>query len=728
MPGRILIIEDNATNQELMRYLLEAYGHSVMIAVDGETGWETARRERPDLVLCDIQLPKLDGYELIRRFKADPDLRSTPVIAVTALAMVGDRETMLNTGFDGYISKPLKPESFVQEVEALLPRTHKKCILIVDDRATNRQLLLSLLSYGGHDLLQAVDGADALEQARAKRPDLIITDILMPRMDGFEFVQALRKDPAIRDTAVIFYTATYRQNEADALAKACGVAVVIPKPSEPQVILDHVNRLLNLPPQTGFPPAGVVSTPPASAFDGDFSDHLSVLRQLNQHLLRATQSGEALTAERDKLQILSGKLVRSLQSLELIGFRLSALLDLSLEVARQRDPVRLLEIFCGAARNILNVHLTAIGIVGTDGRTVEHLVERKSAQANGSFSHAAMRAEIERALSSQQAYRDETRLLVPLVSHLEPLGWLYAGERQGGAPFTADDEEILQTIAAQLSVAYDNLRLYDMVQRHAARLELEVAERKKAQEDLAASNQQLEARVAQRTNELQSANAELESFSYSVSHDLRAPLRSMASFSQMLSEDYGAKLGPEAGQFVERIRQSSQRMGELIDGLLAVSGAGSKEIALAPIDLTAMAQEVVVELRRAHSDRALQATIDPKLSTIADPRLMRLVLENLIGNAWKFTANTAEPRIHVGQETTAKGPAFFVRDNGAGFAMEYAHKLFVPFQRLHRQEDYRGTGIGLATVRRILKRHGGEIWVEAKPNEGATFYFTLGQT
>jgi light-regulated signal transduction histidine kinase (bacteriophytochrome) len=226
---------------------------------------------------------------------------------------------------------------------------------------------------------------------------------------------------------------------------------------------------------------------------------------------------------------------------------------------------------------------------------------------------------------------------------------------------------------------------------------------------------------------LNDANRELESFSYSVSHDLRAPLRSIDGFSQALVEDVGSQLPPDALNHLDRIRHSTRRMGLLIDELMALSKVARVEMKRERIDLSDVADQVVAELRRQQPARDVDITITPGLQATADASLVRLALQNLIENAWKFSSRRDGSTIEVGQTRDANGaPAFFVRDNGAGFDPDYAHKLFGPFQRLHSVAEFPGTGIGLATVQRIVHRHGGRVWAEGRVNSGAIFYFTLG--
>jgi light-regulated signal transduction histidine kinase (bacteriophytochrome) len=224
---------------------------------------------------------------------------------------------------------------------------------------------------------------------------------------------------------------------------------------------------------------------------------------------------------------------------------------------------------------------------------------------------------------------------------------------------------------------------------------------------------------------LEAAVRELEAFSYSVSNDLRAPLRTISAFTQALADDLRFQLDDKSRDHLRRVLAAAARMSDLIDALLELSQIARAPLGRHKIDVSAMAMNVVEELRRRDVTRKLSADIADGLTADADGRLVRILLENLIGNAWKFTAKVPNPKVTVGSERRDRETVFFVRDNGAGFDMAYADRLFTPFQRLHSERDYAGTGIGLATVRRIVERHGGHIWAEATLGQGATFYFTL---
>jgi signal transduction histidine kinase len=237
-------------------------------------------------------------------------------------------------------------------------------------------------------------------------------------------------------------------------------------------------------------------------------------------------------------------------------------------------------------------------------------------------------------------------------------------------------------------------------------------------------NLTLEERVRQRTAELEATNRELEAFSYSVSHDLRAPLRTIDGFSLALEEDYTDAVDDTGRDYIKRVRTGVQRMGQLIDSLLQLSRITRAEIAREPVDLSALGESVVTNLRDENPARTLDILVDPDMQADADPKLLRVALENLLGNAAKFTSKVEHPTIHFGYDAERK--AFFVRDNGAGFDMYYKDKLFNAFNRLHGDKDFKGSGIGLATVARVIRRHHGTIWADAQVDRGATFYFTLG--
>lgn len=239
------------------------------------------------------------------------------------------------------------------------------------------------------------------------------------------------------------------------------------------------------------------------------------------------------------------------------------------------------------------------------------------------------------------------------------------------------------------------------------------------------ANEHLEDEVTRRTDELRATNRELEAFTYSVSHDLRSPLRSVDGFSAALVEDFGDRLDDTGKDYIHRIRSASQRMGNLIDSLLSLSRVSRQEMQYLSVDLAEIANEIVDGLRATFPAQPVRFDCPDTLVATGDPDLLRIVLENLIGNAWKYSAKTSQPVVSVSSYDRNGDTVYAVRDNGAGFDMKYVDKLFGPFQRLHHDKEFEGLGIGLATVARIVHRHGGEIWAEGQVGQGAAFYFTL---
>lgn len=298
-----------------------------------------------------------------------------------------------------------------------------------------------------------------------------------------------------------------------------------------------------------------------------------------------------------------------------------------------------------------------------------------------------------------EAYRGtfvQSLLMVPIRkdSPLGAIGNYWAHTRRA----TPEDVELLQALANTTAVAMENIGIYT----------------------------RLEQRVKERTQQLELANRELETFSYTVSHDLRSPITAILGFAQLLNETLGETAPPEVRGYCDRIVQQSFRMNGLIHDLLRLSKVAQTELTRQPLDLTALAQDIVGKLKADDPRRHPEVIIPERLVANGDRELVRIMLENLFSNAWKYSSKVAAPRIEFGCKTDAmKGPVFFVRDNGAGFDPRKAARLFGPFQRLHAQDEFPGVGVGLATVQRIVNKHGGRVWAEGEVNEGATFYFTL---
>ena len=455
-----------------------------------------------------------------------------------------------------------------------IPSTGSVQILIVEDSPTQAEQLKYILEEQGYRLCTARNGKEALAGMRESRPTLVISDIMMPQMDGYQLCRQIKKDEAFKDVPVILLTSL--TDPVDVVhGLECGADSFIFKPYDEQYLLTRIAYLL-----------------------------------ANRHLREneSRQKGVEIFFAGHNFFITSDRL------------------------------------------QILNLLLS----------TYEAAVQRNRELA---------------------AARDELKDL--------------------------------------------NENLEAKVKERTAALQTEVHERRRAEEEVRLLNEQLEGRVQERTAQLAAANKELEAFSYSVSHDLRGPLRAVEGFSQILLKDYCGQFPEQAQRLVRIVCQSAQRMEQLIEDLLNFSRLGRQPLSKRPVPMTSLARQVLEELEKEREGRPIEIHLGDLPECVGDPSLIKQVFVNLLSNALKFTRQKQPAVVEVGFRDDETELVYFVRDNGAGFDMAYAQKLFGVFQRLHLAEEFEGTGIGLSIVQRIINRHGGRIWAEAKVNEGAMFYFTL---
>jgi PAS domain S-box-containing protein len=493
-------------------------------------------------------------------------------------------------------------------------------ILVVEDDPHMRRTLELLLS-GQWEIEAVADGRAALAAAVRRPPDLVLSDLTMPGLDGFGLVRELRADPRTRMVPFIAISGL-DQEEARIRALESGASDFLIKPFSEREL------------------------------------HARVATQLEMARLRR----EALERESEQ---------RFRMLVEAIKDYAICMLD--------------------AEGRIVSWNAAAEAI---HGYREDEILGRPF-----SLFHPPQ---------EEGWTPDKALLRAAAEGRLEDEGWRV---RKDGSRFWANT--VLTPIHDEAGRRWGF-----------AKITRDLTERKRAEEEIARLNADLERRVRERTGELEAANAEMEAFSYSVSHDLRAPLRAIDGFSQALTEDCAPQLGP-AADYLRRIRAATRKMAELIDGLLDLSRVSRAEMRSQTVDLSAMARQSAESLQRSAPERRVKWVIADGLTTRGDPRLLRAIVDNLLGNAWKFTGGKGAARIEFGVTDHSDGPAYFVADDGAGFDMAYADKLFRPFQRLHSEREFEGTGIGLATVKRVIHRHGGRIWAEAGAGRGATFFFTL---
>jgi signal transduction histidine kinase len=425
--------------------------------------------------------------------------------------------------------------------------------------------------------------------------------------------------------------------------------------------------------------------------------------------------------------------------------RVAAMIELNLRLAAEREPARLLDYFCASARKVIGAKYAVVGVLEPGQRQVrfacasgmsQELVHRLPRDAMPVMDDilCEQRPSRLRALPGSPETVGlpaahppvHSFLCAPIASPDRAYGWLCLADKVGVMDFSEEDEGVAQILAAQAGRIYENSALLAEVRQTVVRLEAEMAERRRVQEEFRRLNENLEQRIATRTAALKAVNQEFEAFGFAVSHDMRSPLTTIKGFADLLLNFHATRLDPTVRDGLENIREASSRMNALITDLLGLSRLAQHEVILAPVDLSALARSIIADLRRAEPERGVEATVATGLVAQGDVGLLRVVFENLLQNAWKFTRRCSQANVVVGSEDRRGRRVFYVRDNGVGFDPRHAGRLFGPFQRLHNQRDFPGAGMGLAVTRRIIHRHGGEIWAESAPGKGATFSFTLG--
>ncbi len=528
-------------------------------------------------------------------------------------------------------------------------------VLIVDDEPANCRLLEALLRPEGYLTMSAVSGAQALLMVARHAPDLILLDVMMPEMDGYQVSALLKADPVSSNIPIIMVTALSDRDARIAGLKA-GAEEFLSKPVDRAELWLRVRNLLRL---------------------KDYGDFL------RKHNLMLEQEVMARTADlRQSTQLQLSEAARQVAILNALPAHI-ALLDRKGHIISVNN----------AWRNFADAHVLLSPAYGLG---LDYLLVCDGAQDS----------------SAGDARQAAQGIRAVLRGSLPSFSFEYACHS------AAQRRWFMLTVTP---LASD--RMGGVIVMH-----LDVSARKQAEENIRLLNDGLEEQVRHRTDQLQVANQELEAFSYSASHDLRTPLSAIDGYSSLLAKDIGAGASERSKHYLSRIRAGVAQMGELIDALLSLAQVSRSQIAWGTVDLSTMAHAVLAGYCEREPLRPAAITITPGLQVMGDPRLLQQVMDNLLGNAWKFSSQSAQTRISFACSTGSAGEAVYtVRDNGAGFDMAYADKLFGAFQRLHTAAEFAGTGIGLATVHRIVTRHGGRIWAESLPGEGASFHFTLGK-
>jgi two-component system NtrC family sensor kinase len=650
-----------------------------------------------------------------------------------------------------------------------------KAVLIVDDSLTVRMDLDEAFRAGGFDVVTAKDLVSARDAMAARSFDVVVLDVSLPDGDGVDFLCEVK---SAQPTLPVMLLSTKDELRDRLQALRVGADEYIGKPYDTQYVVSRATELVGHAPVSESAPlvlviddsptvleqlAAALTTagfrvavahtgeeglriaverrPSAIIVDGVLPgiDGLTVVRRVRSDpALRRTPclllTGSGTIDELGALDAGADAFVSKNDDIGVVLARLRAILRSPRSPAAYSAPSLL------SPKKILAVddsetYLQAVAsqlreegyrvVLGRSGAEALELLEVETVDCIllDRIMPGLSGEETCRLIRATPKLRD-----IPLIilTARDDRAAMIEGINAGADDYIpkASDWDVLKArLRAQLrrkQFEDENRRIREELLRN----ELAAAEARAAH-DLAETRAALLADLEKKNAELAAANAELEAFSYSVSHDLRAPLRAVDGFSVALVEDFGDRLEGQAREYVDEIRAATRRMGELIDDLLELSRLTRAHMARTEVDLTVLAHGVISRLRAADPNRNVDVVIADGLIAKGDARLLRVALENLLGNAWKFTSKREAGRIEVGSVPVEDGRAFFVRDNGAGFDPDYAGKMFGAFQRLHSSQDFEGTGIGLAIVHRIVRRHGGRIWAEGAVDRGATFFFTL---
>jgi len=584
-------------------------------------------------------------------------------------------------------------------------------ILIAEDSPTQRELLKHYLSARGYSVSLAGDGKQALAAAIEKKPAMIITDVVMPEMDGYTLCGEIKSSETLKDIPVVLLTSLSRPQDI-LRGLECGADSFIRKPYDDKYLVSRVEYIL-------------------ANRELRKTDRLQIGVQLQF-------GGQAHFITAEKQQILD-LLISTYEGAVQINEELETK---QRELARERD---LLHTLMDNVPDFISFKDTAGRFTTINPALARALGIQRPEDALGEtdFDYFA-EAFAQQTLADEQ---DVLRTGQPLVGKVEEIHlrnksavWIsttkmvvrdFDGKIIGTFGVSRDITESKHA-EQELQLAKENLeirvaeRTSELAQAN-EQLQIELAERKRAEEQVRKLNEDLERRVAERTVQLVAANKELDAFSYTVSHDLRTPLRHISGFTDVLVTKHSSQLGPEAHELLKFIQDGSQKMNLMINDLLNLARLDRHEAVSKMTPLNSLVEDVLKDLKSEIDGRKIDWHIGSLPTVNCDPGLLQQAFANLLSNAVKYTRRREHAVIEVDQMTIDGEAVIYVRDNGAGFDSKYAGKLFGAFQRLHTAEEFEGTGVGLATVQRIIRKHGGRIWAQAECDKGATFYFTLSE-
>ncbi len=661
---KILVVDDKEEERYLAETLLKGNGYDVVSATNGAEALEKLRAEGFDMIISDILMPVMDGYQFCRECKEDKKLRNIPFVFYTAEYIEeGDENLALRMEVDRFIRKPIESEEFVKLIQGVFrdveeakkkPVVAGMKILIVEDNEDSRNLLMKQLRAYGHEIAAAADGAEALEQALAQPPDIIVSDIMMPKMDGYQLCQECKQNDKLKDIPFVFYTATYTKEEDEKLALSLGANTFIRKPSEPDVLAQMLSEIVEKAKSGALAPPKVVPLKPS---------------------LFLTKYNKRIVAKLEEKMV-----------------------QLEVEITERKQAEAVLRESEERYRDLFENASDLVQSVAPDGHFLY----------------------VNRAWREILGYSEEEVANLTLWDIIHPdsiphcqeiFQKVISGEAVSNieAIFVAKDGKLVSVEGNA------NCRFKGGEVVGARGIFHDITERKQMEEVQERLNQYLQAKVS-----------ELETFSYGIAHDLRSPLVSIEGFSSLLRDDIQNQKMERVQEDFRLLESGVRRMQQFLNRTLEYSRAGQLVKQTKNVSFGEIVEEVITEFAEQVSSIGATVSLAEKFPRVyADRTRIRQVLTNLIQNSINYRDKTRPLKIEIGYRLSEDKAVFFVRDNGLGIDASETEKVFALFYR--GTADGEGSGAGLAIVKRIIEAHGGRIWVESQLGKGTTMCLALPQ-